>query len=301
MRDAVAEDFQRVPGITVVLSNYADAKPPDREPDFTALARQCDFTLLIAPETNGELAKRCGWALGTRTRLLGPDFRGLHMPTHKQYLADWWMKQGVPTPLTTAATSWPEGRYPAVVKPIDGAGSMNTTLVRNREELHAALTQAEAGEFPTERMISQSYVPGRAASVAFLVSPTQTVPLTPTFQLLSSDGRFHYEGGELPIPPHLAERALKLGLRAISCVPGLRGYIGVDLVLGEAMDGSEDYAIEINPRLTTSYIGLRQLADFNLANALLQVMQDEPVSPRWKEGIVRFWPNGSVSIDPTTG
>ncbi len=73
------------------------------------------------------------------------------------------------------------------------------------------------------------------------------VALQPTFQLLSDDGRFKYEGGELPIPPTLAERAVSLASRAVECVPGLLGYVGVDLDLGEAEDGSRDYAIEINP------------------------------------------------------
>ena len=36
---------------------------------------------------------------------------------------------------------------------------------------------------------------------------------------------------------------------------------------------SGDRVIEINPRLTTSYVGLRALARFNLAEALLAVIR----------------------------
>ena len=35
-------------------------------------------------------------------------------------------------------------------------------------------------------------------------------------------------------------------------VPGLKGYVGIDMVLSD----DECYVIEINPRLTTSYLGL---------------------------------------------
>ena len=142
------------------------------------------------------------------------------------------------------------------------------------------------------RLMCQQVVPGRAASVAFLVGPSQTVPLLPTFQHLSDDGRFRYLGGELPIPPALAERSVTLGRRAVGCVPGLRGYVGVDLVLGDAADGSQDYAIEINPRLTTSYVGLRALAETNLAGAMLDVCAGRPVEVRWKPGRVMFTPDG---------
>jgi predicted ATP-grasp superfamily ATP-dependent carboligase len=81
-------------------------------------------------------------------------------------------------------------------------------------------------------------------------------------------------------------------------VPGLLGYVGVDLVLGDAADGSQDYAIEINPRLTTSYVGLRQLAEFNLAEAMLVAAAGKLEQPlRWKPGHVRFSSDGSTSFE----
>ena len=176
-------------------------------------------------------------------------------------------------------------------KPRDGAGSTDTFLIRDRFELASAL----AAGAPPQPMILQEFVPGRAASIAFLCGPRETSPLMPTFQLLSEDGRFKYAGGELPIPPDLAARAVSLGKRAVACVPGLLGYVGVDLVLGDAPDGSRNFAIEINPRLTTSYIGLRALADFNIAEAMLRVATGEEAGElRWKPGRVRFGPDGAV-------
>jgi predicted ATP-grasp superfamily ATP-dependent carboligase len=58
-------------------------------------------------------------------------------------------------------------------------------------------------------------------------------------------------------------------MMAARALPEARGYIGVDLVLGKAADGSRDYVIEINPRLTTSYIGLRAASQMNLAAAMV--------------------------------
>jgi predicted ATP-grasp superfamily ATP-dependent carboligase len=142
-------------------------------------------------------------------------------------------------------------------------------------------------------MILQEFVPGRAASVAFLCGPAGNVPLVPSAQHLSDDGRFTYRGGEVPLPPVLAERAVRLAARAVDCVPGLLGYVGVDLVVGY---GARDAAVEINPRLTTSYVGLRALADFNVAAALLRVAVGEDPGPlRWKPGRVRFAADGTVA------
>ena len=71
-------------------------------------------------------------------------------------------------------------------------------------------------------------------------------------------------------------------------------------MLGNAPDGSQDFAIEINPRLTTSYIGLRAFAEFNLAEALLKTANGQaPSALRWKRGSIRFTPEGAVELaDP---
>jgi predicted ATP-grasp superfamily ATP-dependent carboligase len=147
-------------------------------------------------------------------------------------------------------------------------------------------------------MIVQQYVPGFAASVAFLIGPAQTIPLVPCQQLLSADGCFAYLGGRLPIVPTLAGRALRIATAAVRCVPGLLGYVGVDVVLG---DDGRDWAIEINPRLTTSYVGLRALARFNLAKAMLATVQDRPLPPiAWHDRQLEFTPDGRVfDVAPT--
>ena len=104
--------------------------------------------------------------------------------------------------------------------------------------------------------------------------------------MLSADGRFRYEGGQLPLPSPWKVRAVHLGFRAIAGISGLQGYVGVDVVLGE--DG-RDFAIEINPRLTSSYLGLRQLARDNLAAVWLRMAQGEFVEElSWNAGPVAF-------------
>ncbi len=279
MRSAVSADFAAVPGVELVM--FADDVPADSHADtFARLAASSDWTLLIAPETGGVLQRLARQVLSSGGRLLGPSLTGIDFTADKHTLAGLWAEEGVPTP-----HSFAEGepiRFPVVCKPRDGCGSEETYLIRSAEEL-AALP-------PDPTRVIQEYVPGQPASVAFLVGPKQTVPLLPTFQQLSTEGRFRYRGGELPIPAELAERAITLGLRAVEAVAGLGGYVGVDLVLGD-----RDVAIEINPRLTTSYVGLRALAETNLAGAMLNVHIGRRVEVRWKPGSVTFAADGVLS------
>lgn len=288
MRDALIDDLRAVPGVEVASFS------PERS--FDDCIRKCDAAWLIAPEFGGiltDLAKRVEAA---GKRLLGPSSSAIRLTTNKQSLAKHWRDAGVLTLATMHYDDWQKRTYPVVVKPVDGCGSTATTLVRNETEIDLALTRAEKEGYGPDRLIVQPYKPGRPVSVSFLIGPRDVIPLVPAFQLVSPDSHFAYEGGELPIPPPLAARAIRLARKGIDCVPGLFGYIGVDLILGERADGSNDCIMEINPRLTTSYIGLRALAEFNLAGAVVSLALENSVPVvRWETGSVRFQPDGTAS------
>ena len=307
MRDAISEDLARIGGVEVVFTG------------------PCDSAVLIAPETDGvllQLAKAFPQALG-------PSFGAIALTSDKLALANHWREHGVRTPATSDREPNSCETFPVVWKPRDGCGSTATFLLKDAFDVARAKASIAAGKHAGP-MILQEFVPGQAASVAFLFGPAGYVPLVSCLQHLSYDGRFHYLGGELPITAErcmlagrasdgvarpslarpanntetrehrdLAERAEALASHAVACVPGLKGYIGVDLVLGDAPDGTQDYAVEINPRLTTSYIGLRALADFNLAEAMLRIATGEtPPEMRWKPGRVRFSAGESAGTVP---
>lgn len=292
MRDAIAADFRLLPGVEVVTLD-GDNVDQEEERFFKSL-EGCDWCLVIAPEIGGELNRKTAWVREAGIRLLAPEPNAIRLTSNKLHLGRYWQAAGVPTPPALPFSEWlRDPRFPAVVKPVLGAGSTATFLLRGPADVEPAL-QSAAAEGETEAsLLVQTFVRGRAASVALLCGPDGNVPLLPAWQLLSEDGRFHYRGGEIPVPPSLAERAVVLATQAIGCLTGLRGYVGVDLILGEAEDGSEDFAIEVNPRLTTSYVGLRRLADFNLAGAMLRIATgQEPPRIRWKSGRIRFTPDG---------
>jgi predicted ATP-grasp superfamily ATP-dependent carboligase len=304
MLTAILSDFAALNGVKV-QTLLADDQPPLQFPSrrinpaseegaFRDLAAWADGTLVIAPEFDDLLYDRCRWVEECGGHLLGPSSQGVGLASDKRELARilrlWDVPMPESIPLALARTGKARVEFPAVYKPRHGAGSQSTFLLRNRDELTVL-----SGELPASDFIVQPFVAGVPASVALLVGPDRFVPLPAAAQRLSEDGRFRYLGGSAPLAPSLAQRAQQLAWTAVHTLPGLQGYVGVDLVLGDAVDGSADWVIEINPRLTTSYVGLRALARVNLAGVLLGLVQGGPLPElRWHEGTVAWNADGTV-------
>lgn len=281
MLQAIAEDFAQVPGIHV--TTLASAPEPRAFRECVAVT---DATLVIAPEFDGILLDRSRWVIEAGRRLLGSLPQAVQLAGDKFALHLHWHAQRVRSPATMLVSKEPPPFAPPwVCKPQHGAGSQETVLVRDASAW---------AERPGRQRIVQQYVSGLPASIAFLIGSRHSVALQPTVQQLTDDGRFLYRGGRVPLPPSLCDRAVRLGQAALHGVAGLQGYVGVDLVLGANDDGSEDYAIEINPRLTTSYIGLRRLCQDNLARAWIDVLDGHDVRLEWRDGVVEFDADGTV-------
>lgn len=259
---------------------------------FDELTRAADATLVIAPELGGALLTRCRRVEELGGRLLGPSSAIVELASDKHRTAEWLAGANVPAPIGCAIhlgqrlpTDFP---YPAVIKPRDGAGSQDVRFLNQPPSTDEKATVGFAARL-------ERFCPGTPASVAVLCGPRQRIPLPPCRQRLSADGTFRYLGGSCPLEHELATRAQSLAMSAVATLPAPQGYLGVDLVLGERPNGRDDVAIEINPRLTTSYVGLRQLAEQNLAETMLAILNGRYTSLSFTSGGVQFEADGKVN------
>ena len=312
MLASIVEDFARVEGCEVVTTlderlaerrlatRFVERLGGDAESErrtIERLAADCDWTLLIAPESDGILFNRVRWVEESGGRLLGPSSAVVAIAADKLVCGQMLGQAGVPA-VSGRIVCLVDGllddcNFPAVLKPRDGAGSQSTFLVPNAAAASRVLREA-AAEGLTGDGLLQAFLPGRPASVSFLVGAAGACPLLAGEQLLSDDGRFRYRGGRLPLPPPAATRAVTLAAHAVAAVPRLAGFVGVDIVLGD--DAADDCVIELNPRLTTSYVGVRRLARANLAERMLRVAAGQEIEPiSWRAGTVSFSADGRVA------
>jgi tyramine---L-glutamate ligase len=304
MIGALAADFAALPETHVTVLRDARLTEPhldgcqvveihsslDRREAFDRLAAQADWSLVVAPEFDGHLLAAVADVRAAGGRSLNASDEFIALTADKHLTAERLRAAGVAAPLGLVIEGDDEKlpidfEYPAVLKPIDGAGSQHTLLVNGPAD--------EPAPYPWRRRLER-YHAGRAASVAVLCGPESYTPLPACWQRLSNDGRFHYLGGGLIGEIDQAERATALAIRALQSLPPASGYVGVDLVLGAAADGIEDAVIEINPRLTTSYVGLRAALHENIAAIMLQAVRGECLPPVTTGAPVEFSADGAV-------
>jgi predicted ATP-grasp superfamily ATP-dependent carboligase len=256
MFDAVLEDARRLSAVIEVITQ-----------DSALRTQHCcreDAALIIAPEFDGILERIVRQARDAGWKLLGPSPEAIHLTADKWLLYQYWKLHGVPTPETWLASEPAHvGRY--LIKHRWGAGSLGV--------------QAWQPGMPCdEQSIIQEHHVGIPVSVAFLVDLNgEATPLWPAFQHISDDGQFQYLGGSLVQNPEHRERIIRLATLAIRGIPWLFGYVGVDALLCDA----GDVVLEINPRLTTSYLGLRQATTTNLVGCMLACLNGENFSLDW--------------------
>jgi predicted ATP-grasp superfamily ATP-dependent carboligase len=274
MRDALLADLERLPGLAVSCAvgpgvpaprGAATLRPRPGEPVEDFVEREAAShaaAWVVAPETGGLLA-----ALARRVapaRWLGCSAEAIALCGGKRATLERLAAHGVATPLDAmeAARRW-------VVKPDDGAGSVDTRVHPRREAAEADLAARRArGASATlepwveGEALSLSLACGGAAAVELLSVNRQQVEV-------AADGRLHYHGVAIDTRDAVAARrdALAATARAVAAaIPGLRGFVGIDLVW-HAQRGP--VVIEVNPRLTCAYVGLSAALGRNLAGELL--------------------------------
>jgi predicted ATP-grasp superfamily ATP-dependent carboligase len=275
MLRSVAADISRIDGFTVVTTLDKDSRSiegiesirttdPLHEWDcFQRLVRESSDVLVIAPETDGVLARRVRLVQHSRTRSWNCSVDAIDLCADKYLLFEFLKARSFATIPTSRvnlnSSDAPPFPWPVVLKPRDGAGSVHTFLCSSMDAWRIAGEKMRAA-MPSSSAVVQPFIFGQPLSVGANVSldgfSIDVLPVAE--QSISSDGHFRYQGGSIPASiSNEATRTINdLVAAVIRAIPGIAGYIGFDLILTEL---GQPVIVEINPRLTTSYIGYREL------------------------------------------
>jgi tyramine---L-glutamate ligase len=295
MRDALLRDLSELP-YEIITTIDARVKNDALEANIHAAYRavpikdnawqvwqdlisECDAVLVIAPETDGILLKFAQLTQDLGKVWLGCSLDAIEVTSNKLKTYEFLKAHDIPVPtFTWQQFSDYEEKQPnvlfanggkCVVKPIDGAGCEDTYVFGSLEKITKFMTPIHIKNRQKSHII-QMFCAGMPASFVMLCVNGQAHLLCCSRQnIQEKNNQLLFKGVEINGFAQHWQVFDTIAQYLASKMPGLHGLVGVDVVVGEKAVN----VIEINSRITTSYVGLRRAMGVNPAQLLIDAIE----------------------------
>jgi len=271
MLAVLKQSFERC-GYDIVLPGNGDFGS-----EIEHLAPSCDMGLVIAPDY---LLAQYTQILEQTTHNLGCGFMTVAICANKVQTEKILRSHGVPVPAELSAGK-------RVIKPVKGCGAQGVRISDG---------PTGAGEF------SQQYIEGEHFSVSivsnrvvgdaclyFSGKPPLVLAVNRQYIETGNDGALHYRGGETPVHPAHEGEIIGVAKKVVE-VLGCQGYCGVDVVVADKV-----YVVDVNPRITTSLVGIASCMKEEIAGILVAASKGEGPDQVHLTGSARFDTHGKVT------
>lgn len=287
MLRALVNDLAIVANIhlTIILDwRIKDFIPPVNSQVITLSSNECVYDLLpeliksvdliwpIAPEMGDELQKITQLVEQNFRQLLNSSSQAIAICSDKLATIQCLNKQSL---IAIEAMQLDEflQQFPApwVVKPKDGVGCLNSYFISNQSELFQIKNQiSQLSDY-----LIQPYIKGVSQSLSCLFRQGKGWLVCCNEQLVSiADGTFELEACLVNVASRDSDIHQSLINTVANIIPGLYGYVGIDIIQQES---GKPMVLEINPRLTTSYVGVSEAIGVNVAKAVIEMSEAPPV------------------------
>jgi len=278
------------------LSRYmkVDAvKSVELEEDFlkkyTECVRNSNFCFVIAPEFSNILYNLTKIVKTNKKKLLSIDLKGVKLGASKLETYKFFIANGMDTPesyripvkgsvldINLILQKCDQFNSSVVIKPDDGAGSESIFYFEKKDDVLHFFESFHKTFNTNRKYLLQEYIEGDPMSVSII----NDQPLEKTnennlkilsinhqnIQITDSTSESVYLGGSTPVDQFEQLRSQIEDILKRVDLSSFKGYFGIDFV--KKADDSLSF-IEINPRLTTSYVGIRNVLEFNPMELLL--------------------------------
>jgi predicted ATP-grasp superfamily ATP-dependent carboligase len=222
-------------GTAVTAGGFEDA--------LEKISKICDAGLVIAPD---EMLADLTQLVEENTLNLGCPSHAVRLCADKLECTRILEKENIPVPETKGSGEY---NYDYVIKPRFGCAS---------EGIH----RSSAGILK-EGFIATKFIKGEHLSASIITGRTQ-LALTVNRQLIEMNDEISYEGGIVPYYCDRNDEIIAVAKKTAK-VLGCSGYAGVDIVLGDM-----PYVVDVNPRPTTSIIGISRVMEEEIADLMLR-------------------------------
>ena len=166
------------------------------------------------------------------------------------------LKGIVPQPETSKLIDNIKSYDKIIAKPINGVDCENIHIITDLKDFNQS-----------SQMIFQEYIEGVDVSVSLISDGVCAVPISLNRQYIDLEDK-NYLGGITPYESVNKDKIFNIAVNAVENIKGLKGFVGVDL----KVNGDEIYFLEINSRFTTPYVGVKKIANINIAKSIINII-----------------------------
>ncbi|MBY8979040.1 MAG: ATP-grasp domain-containing protein [Candidatus Lokiarchaeota archaeon] len=257
---------------------------------YTTCVRNSDFCFVIAPEFSNVLYNLTKVVKENKKKLLSIDLNGVKLGASKLETYKFFIANEINTPksynipfngrildLDFILQKFDQLNSSIVIKPDDGVGSELIFYFEKKDEILHFFESSNKITNTNRKYILQEYIEGDPMSVSIindhrpLEKPVENGPKilsinAQNLQITDPTMDSVYLGGFTPVDQFEQLKAQIENILKGVDLSAFKGYFGIDFV--KKVDNSLSF-IEINPRLTTSYVGIRNVLEFNPMDLLL--------------------------------
>jgi tyramine---L-glutamate ligase len=300
MRDALLKDFLRLPYQILTTVDSRLIRPVHCDDVlvissannvwdvWSDVIRTADAVWFIAPETDGCLAKMTALALKYNKVVIGCGLNAIQVFSSKLATYQHLKLAKVATIETYLYQNWNKAvGLSWLAKPDDGAGCEETVCFETAEELERWLLNHDK----QDSHVIQPYIPGDAASISCVMHKGRAHLLSCNQQLITMENNtFGYKGCVVNGMCNYWEAFDVLANKIAQSKPDLAGYVGIDVIVNHQGNAECNMiVVEINPRLTTSYVALSEAIGHNPTALIMQTLtEDDYVWPVLNKNKVRL-------------
>ena len=230
-----------------------------------------DIVWLIAPETDGILAFWCDF-FRKQGKNLATSAENIVAICQDKFATFIQLQNSaipcVPSRLFNSSTVISNTK--SVLKVNNSVGCDEVYLVESEQHWQNILLKLR----PEGQYIIQPYIDGKTLSLSCLFYQGQSYFICCNEQHMNVDKQqFELLACTVNVQPEKAPTYQILCQKIAEAMPLLFGYVGIDFI---QTDTGENLILEINPRLTSSYVGIERALGINIAELVLGMLNHQP-------------------------
>ncbi len=281
MRVALLQDLEEIQNLKLLVLNDGRVNPPQMAEGALLNIKQgtdlasylhdinsdYDTVWLIAPETDGILVHWNQFFNQKNKQVCLSTNKALILCQNKLKTINRLQEAGISCVNSQKYQSFSALDAGAwVLKPMDSVGCEDVYLLQTEQQWFSVLQNLNK----QQAYLVQPYIKGKVLSLSALFYQGESAFICCNQQHLTfDDNKFQLLGCTVNVKQEQRLDWQSLCSKIAQAIPGLWGYIGIDLIETEQ---GELLILEINPRLTTSYVGIKEATGINVAAQVLGLL-----------------------------